>query len=146
MEMVRMYEIPACRMVSSGTANWGEGVLEKFDAWFSTQPREAFPRDYLYWNETGFCWLYRLYEGQKAPEGFEAVDFPGGLYAVVTGIDQQTDMDALNAAVDEFLAKHGMERDPGRQQLGNIITPPQARELLGYSQMDYYAPVRGRDK
>lgn len=74
------------------------------------------------------------------------MDFPGGLYAVVTGIDQQTDMDALNAAVDEFLAKHGMERDPGRQQLGNIITPPQARELLGYSQMDYYAPVRGRDK
>lgn len=66
MEMVRMYEIPACRMVSSGTANWGEGVLEKFDAWFSTQPREAFPRDYLYWNETGFCWLYPLIRRAKS--------------------------------------------------------------------------------
>lgn len=39
MEMVRIYEMPECKMVSSGIAMWGEGKLERFDEWFSSFPR-----------------------------------------------------------------------------------------------------------
>lgn len=53
-----------------------------------------------------------------------------------------TDMDALKAQVDAFLANHGLGRDPSRRELGNIITSPAGRAILGYDQMDYYTPMR----
>lgn len=48
----------------------------------------------------------------------------------------------MNTEVDRFLNENGFERDPSRPELGNIITPPSAREIMGYEQMDYYMPVR----
>ncbi len=29
-----------------------------------------------------------------------------------------------------------------RPELGNIITLPLAREIMGYEQMDYYTPIK----
>ena len=142
MQSVRIYEIPDCRMVSSGTGQFGEDIFDGFSEWFSTLPGSVFPKDYLFWNGEGFEWLYLYEEGMSVPEGYEIVPFKGGLYAVATDIDQQTDMDALNGEVDAFLAANGLERDPSRPDLGNIITSPKAREILGYEQMDYYTPVR----
>lgn len=135
-------EIPACRMASSGVGMFGDGVLERFVAWFSQLAREPNPRDYLFCDDTGCHWLYRLDAGQQVPEPFQVVDFSGELYAVAMDIDQCTDMDAMNAQVDAFLANHGLARDPSRKELGNIITSPAARAILGYDQMDYYTPMR----
>lgn len=70
---------------------------------------------------------------------------PGGLYAVVTDIDQKTDVASMKAEVDQFLSENGLERDPSRLELGNIITSPLAHEILGYEQMDYYTPVRKKN-
>lgn len=75
---------------------------------------------------------------------FEVIDFPGGLYAVATGIDQKTDKKLMNAEVDKFLGGNGLERDNSRTELGNIITSLLAREIMGYEQMDYYYPVRAK--
>ena len=61
----------------------------------------------------------------------------GGLYAAATDIDHKTDADA-----GEILDIHGVERDMARPELGNIITPPLAREIMGYEQMDYYTPIK----
>lgn len=112
--------------------------------WLSAQPRTLFPRDFLYWDaqQNGFCWLYEYSEGMGVPEEFEIVDFPGGLYAVATDIDQKTDTDAMNREKDAFLLAHGLERDDSRAELGNIITSPRAKAALGFEQMDYYTPVR----
>ena len=96
MQGVRIYEIPDCRMVSSGTGQFGEEKFDRFSEWFSTLPGSTFPKDYLFWNGEGFEWLYLYEEGMEVPEGYEIVPFKGGLYAVATDIDQQTDMDALN--------------------------------------------------
>ena len=78
------------------------------------------------------------------PSEFEVIDFQGGLYAVATDIDQKTDKKLLNAEVDTFLKENGFEREPSRPELGNIITSPAVREIMGYEQMDYYIPVKAR--
>ena len=136
--------MPDCQMVSSGIGMFGDGTLEAFDAWLSAQTRGLFPRDFLFWDGHGFRWVCLYEEGMSVPAEFELIDFTGGLYAVATGIDQQTDREQMNAEVDRFLGETGLERDASRPEMGNIITSPLAREILGYEQMDYYTPVRKR--
>lgn len=144
MQSVRIYEMPDCRMVSSGTGMFGEEKLEKFSEWFSSRKRSMFPRDFLFWDGEGFCWLYLYEEGMEVPAEFEILDFQGGLYAVSTDIDQRTDMELMRKEVDAFLDENGFERDDSRAELGNIITSPAAQSILGYAQMDYYVPVRAK--
>ena len=96
MQLIRIYDMPPCRMVASPVGMFGERALDDFDAWMSAQPRRMFPRDFLTWDESdpahpGFRWYYMYEEGMALPEGAAVVDFPGGMYAVATGIDQQTD-------------------------------------------------------
>lgn len=106
--------------------------------------RGLFPKDFLFWDGSGFHWVYMFEEGMDVPEEFDIIDFKGGLYAVATGIDQQTDRGLMNAEVDKFLSENGFEREASRPELGNIITSPLAQEIMGYEQMDYYIPIKGR--
>ena len=142
MQNVRIYEMPDCTMVSSGRGMFEDARFTAFDKWMSSQKRGLFPKDFLYWDGNGFVWLYMYEEGMNVPEKFEIVDFEGGLYAVATGIDQQTDREKMNAEVDRFLEENGFERDLSRKELGNIITSPMAKEIMGYEQMDFYTPIK----
>ena len=144
MQSIKIYEMPDCKMVSSGTGMFGEGKFGRFEEWFSKQKRGLFPKDFLYCEEAGFTWLYMLEDGMSVPPEFEIIDFKGGLYAATTDIDQKTDMDSMNAEVDRFLSENGFERDDSRPQLGNIITSPLAHEIMGYEQMDYYFPIKAK--
>ena len=146
MENVRIYEIPACRMVSSGSGMFGDGVLEKFMEWMEEQRREIFPKDFLWFDGSGFVWYYLYEDGMSVPDGMEIVDFGGGLYAVGTGIDgDEADAVRTKAEIDAFIEKSGcFEKDPSRAELGNIITGDAAQKALGYCQMDYYTPIRLR--
>lgn len=144
MQPVRIYEIPACQMAASGVGMFGDGTLERFGDWFSSLPVGIFPRDFLICAETGFRWLYLPNPGIEVPEEFEIIDFPGGLYAVATDVDQQTDKAALDREVVQFIAEHGFEADPSRPEMGTIITPPSARAVMGFEQMDYWLPIRVR--
>lgn len=145
MQNVRVYEMPDCKMVSSGVGMFGEEKFETFNERMSSQKRGLFPRDFLFWDGGGFHWIYIYEDGMNVPEGFDIIDFKGGLYAVATGIDQQTDMDFMNAEIDKFLNDNGFERDASRSELGNIITSPLAQEIMGYEQMDYYTPIKVRE-
>ena len=147
MQPIRIYDMPPCRMVASPVGMFGEPTLDAFNTWMETQPRSLFPRDFLTWDDSdpahpGFRWYYLYEEGMTLPESAEVVDFPGGMYAVATGIDQQTDKKAMDADVAVFLEENGLVIDPERQELGNIITSPVVQKVLGYEQMDYYYPVR----
>ncbi len=146
MESVRIYEIPACRMVSSGSGMFGDGVLEKFMEWMDGQKRSMFPKDFLWFDGRGFVWYYLYEDGINVPDEFEIVDFAGGLYAVGTGIDEdEADAVRTKAEIDAFIEKSGcFEKDPTRAELGNIITSGAAQKAMGYCQMDYYTPVRLR--
>ena len=142
MQSVRSYEMPACKMVSFGTGMFGEGKLNLFDEWLSSQKRGLFPKDFLFWAGEGFVWLYMYEDGMNVPNEFEIVDFQGGLYAVATDIDQKTDKGLMDAEIDRFLSENRFERDTSRSELGNIITSPLAKEIMGYEQMDYYIPIK----
>jgi hypothetical protein len=146
MDSVRIYEIPDCKVVSSGIGLFGDENFNRFDAFLSSQPRGIFARDYLYWEGEygktgGFVWVYLYEEGMMVPEELSVVDFKGGLYAVATGVDGASNADEM-AATDAFIAAHGFERDPSRHDLGNIITPPQVRAAMGYNQMDYFTAIK----
>lgn len=144
MQPIRIIEIPDCKMVFSGECTFGDAQFDRFFEWFSSQPQSIFPRDFMFMNETGFHWLYLYEQGMDVPDEFEIVDFNGGLYAVATDIDQQTDMNAMAAAVDAFLSENGLVRDDSRYDLGNVVTSPTAHAILGYDQMDYYTPVKAK--
>ncbi len=149
MQPIRIYDMPPCKMVASPVGMFGEPALNAFEAWMGGQNRTMFPRDFLTWDASepahpGFRWYYQYEEGMTLPAGAEVVDFPGGMYAVATGIDQQTDKPAMDAKVAEFLVVNGLEIDSDRSELGNIITSPTVQAILGYEQMDYYYPVRAR--
>jgi len=51
-QSVRIYEIPDCRMVSSGVGMFGDDLFEKFDAWMSELPRSIYPKDFLFWDSS----------------------------------------------------------------------------------------------
>lgn len=150
MQSIRIYEMPDCKMVSSGIGMFGEEQFERFDEWLSLQPRGIFPKDFLFYDKNeekeGFHWVYIYESGMNVPDGFEIIDFKGGLYAVATDIDQKTDEEAMRVEVDKFLCENGFERDLTRPELGNIITSPLAHEILGYDQMDYYTPIKAKAK
>jgi len=44
MQGVRIYEMPKCKMVSSGIGMFGEEKFERFMEWFSLQERSMFPK------------------------------------------------------------------------------------------------------
>ena len=144
MQSVRIYEMPACKMVSSGTGMPGEGKLNLFDEWLSSQKRGMFPKDFLYWTGEGFVWLYIYENGMNVPDEFEITDFRGGLYAVATDIDQKTDKGIMDTEIDKFLSENGFKRDTSRSELGNIITSPLAKKIMGYEQMDYDIPIKAK--
>lgn len=144
MQSVRIYEMPDCKMVSSGIGMFGEEKFEKFNEWFSTQKRGIFPKDFLFWDKIGFHWLYLYEDGMDVPPEFDIIDFRGGLYAVATDIDQKTDMVRMKQEVDDFLRRNGFERDESRPELGNVITSPAISEIMGYEQMDYYTPIKAK--
>ena len=142
MQSVRIYEMPACKMVSSGVGMFAEENFNLFDEWLSSQKRGLFPKDFLYWAREGFNWLYMYEDGMSVPKEFQIIDFPGGLYAVATDIDQKTDKQLMNTEIDEFLRNNGFKRDTSRAELGNIITSPLVKKIMGYEQMDYYFPIK----
>ena len=137
--------MPDCKMVSSGIGMFGDETFNRFEAWVALQKRSLFPKDFLYWKEAGFQWLYILEDGMRVPPEFEIIDFPGGLYAVATDIDQKTNMELMTAEMDKFLRENGFTHDESRPQLGNIITSPLAHEIMGYEQMDYYTPIKAKN-
>ena len=150
MQPIRIYDMPPCKMVASPVGTFGEPALEVFSAWMEQQPRSLFPRDFLTWDDSdpahpGFRWYFMYEDGMVLPVGAQIVSFPGGMYAVATGIDQQTDKTAMDAAVAEFLAQNGLILDASRRELGNIITSPAVQRVLGFEQMDYYYPVRPKE-
>jgi AraC family transcriptional regulator len=142
MEQVRIYEMPDCKMVSSGIGMFGEEKFEKFFKWFNSLQRTMSPKDFLFEDGGKLHWVYMYENGMNVPDEFEIINFNGGLYAVCTDIDQKTDMEAMNKVKNDFLALHGFEIDASRHELGNIITSPLASKVLGYSQMDYYTPIK----
>jgi DNA-binding transcriptional MerR regulator len=143
-QTIRIYNFPSCKMVSSGDFSFAEdNAANPFFDWFEKQPQiSPYPQDFLGHGskENTMRWLFLYHEGMHVPKGLEMIDFIGGLYAVVCDIDEQTPHETWEIR-NVWLAEHGFERDPSRPELGNILANPQDTKL-GYSQMDYWYPIK----
>lgn len=125
MQNIRIIEIPACKMASSGVGMFGEEKFDRFCDWFSSQPRSIYPKDFLYWDDTnpdhpGMHWLFICDGGTMVPSEFDIIVFSGGLYAVATDIDQNTDMNAMRIA----WVKDGTSPTAGRIRIGDTQRTP----------------------
>ena len=151
MDLVRICEIPTCRMVSSGIGKLGSPKFRRFEEWFRRFPQPLCPHDYLYWEGEwpeigGFHWLYLHEDGMEVPEEFRVVDFRGGLYAVVTGTETELSHAEELATISRFARLNHLLLDRSRPELLNIITPPVAAAVMNFRQMDYYVPVKPVEK
>ena len=161
-DQVRIIELPACKMVTSGPVKGDEawkpgGIMERFDTWwvsYDNQRADAFyPRDFL-WSppEGGLEWGYAVLEVPRSADGsvdtggFGVIDFPGGLYAVAISVDGDgKDHDRVYSGIQEWVRKSGcfaLDETETRRSLGNITSPKCAREVMGFHQMDLYFPIR----
>jgi len=146
---VRIIELPPVRMVRSGS-----GDLDAFDKWWSgiaAQDRSSlFPKDFMWFNPqlNSLEWLYVLPEGLEDTGGYKVFDFPGGLYAVAACKDAQPDINRTNRLIHEWVAQSEIfeesteANDPHtRYDMGHVITPMNAKETMGYHQMDLFVPI-----
>jgi hypothetical protein len=100
-----------------------------------------------------FEWLYVLPEGLQDTGGYEEFDFPGGLYAVAACKDDGPEIDRTNRLIHRWIAHSEVfeevphSKDAGaRYDMGHIITPHNAKETIGYHQMDLFVPMVYRDR
>jgi len=146
---VRIIELPPVRMVRSGS-----GDLDAFDEWWSgiaaQDTSSLFPKDFMWFNPqlNSLEWLYVLPEGLEDTGGYEVFDFPGGLYAVAACKDAQPDINETNKLIHEWVAQSDIfeessdANDPhARYDMGHVITPMNAKEMIGYHQMDLFVPI-----
>lgn len=144
-EFVRIYHMPDCKMVSSGDGQFGQENFTRFDEWFSQQTVfPIYPFDFLRdGDEPGTLnWNYVYDERMDVPDEFEIVDFKGGYYAVITGIDG-ADTAAAYEIRDKYLEEHGLQPDESRPAFGHILSGYELiKESLGAGQMDYWLPVK----
>ncbi|MDQ7991537.1 MAG: GyrI-like domain-containing protein [Propionicimonas sp.] len=152
---VRVVELPACTMASSGTCTDLDcfapgGLLATFNDWWSavdaSRADRFFPRDFMWYDDDlrGLVWWYAL-SGQPTATGtWQLVDFAGGLYATATCRDgDDADGERVSAAVRQWVRGiGGLELDEARAELFHVITPPAAAQALGYQQLELFVPVR----
>ena len=147
---VRIVELPACRMVTSGLKKGSnhkqfESMWNKLD---KKRKDRFFPRDFMWWDKTnkGYVWWYAIedYVTEADTGGFEIIDFEGGMYATVIVPDFNHD-DALRAynSTKDWVKEHNsfvFDEHPGHETLWHNTCPDIAK-LLGYSQAEYFFPI-----
>ena len=153
MEGIRIIEIPKCKMVSSGEVAEGEAGENFFDGkfpkWFGKLPTDLFPRDFLLHNpqKNTLVWYYALPENTNIDTmDFAIIDFHGGLYATAVSKDGD-DEDGLRVfnGIKEWVEKSGcfeLDERENHNHMFNIITPPKAKECMGYEQLEIYVPIK----
>lgn len=128
----RIIELPAIKMARSGDQDiW---AFEKW--WSSLEEKEAslFPRDFWWNNEkTGRPeWLYALPKGFVDTNGYEILDFPGGLYAVTTSYDSDDEKTKAYFSLKKWIENGKLfdlaneKNDPNyhrRYGMGHVSTP-----------------------
>lgn len=159
MDIIRIVELPPCVMASSGVSTESEpfaagGRLMRFNEWWTavdaTRRDRFFPRDFMWFDRVrqGLVWWYAVPEATADTEGFDAVDFEGGLYAAAISRDGDDgdgervydDVKAWVAASDRF----DLDERDGHYDLFHIITPNAAASAMGYRQLEIFVPIRLR--
>ncbi|HEX2947469.1 MAG TPA: MerR family transcriptional regulator [Clostridia bacterium] len=156
---VRIVELPACKMATSGVSKDPspfdeEGLLMRFDKWWSELDKQRkdkfFPRDFMWYDEEkgGLVWNYALSEGLPYTGEYDVLDFEGGLYAAAVSKDgDDEDGQRVHVGIMDWVNESGyFETDihPGRYTMFHVITSPVAGKAMGYGQLEIYVPIKIR--
>lgn len=146
---VRIIELPAVKMARSGTTD-----LDAFDRWWSSiqinPQNDLSPRDFMWFNPqtNNLEWLFVLPENLERTNGYEVFDFPGGLYAVAACMDEEEEINQTSGLIHEWIAQSELfEEEPNtnasnpRYEMGHVITPKNAKEIIGHHQLDLFVPI-----
>ena len=155
---VRIIELPACKMVTSGVCPSEEcEQMQRFCAWWPAQDElrkdRFYGRDFLMWDfeEKGFAWGLALSEASADTGGWEVIDFPGGLFAMVNYNCVEGERGAIDAyyGIKKWVEKSGcfaMDEDAGRHDMWHGLCPKAAWDAMGYMQFDMYVPIRIKEE
>lgn len=148
--MIRIHELPTSTMVSSGIGKLGDAHIQQFDEWVASLPRSFYPKDFLafqlFRNEDTFFWLYVYEEDLVVPSEFELLTVTGGLYAVISDVDEEQNREIREESLHTFLEGSFFELDEERFELVANITPTQVANALGYRQLDVYYPIKWKQQ
>ncbi len=152
---IRIVKLPSCRMVTSGVKQgnnhskfdkmWGKLEVKRKDKFF--------PRDFMWWDKenNGPVWWYAVEEWVTEADirGFKFIDFEGGMYAtaIVPNFDYNEALRAYNG-IKEWIAIHddfALDERPGHEAMWHV-TSPDISNILGYKQVEYFFPIRIKEK
>ena len=155
---VRIIELPACKMITSGRATWDKafepgGPMERFDAWFSaydkTRADAFYSRDFMWGTDDWVEWACAVTDVPEGIDGLNVIDFPGGLYAVTVSVDGDgKDHDRVRKHMEDWVKQSGcfaVDVSDTRFRMGHITSPACTKAAMGYEQMDLYCPIRMKE-
>jgi DNA-binding transcriptional MerR regulator len=161
MPNIRIVELPPCRMVSSGISTEPDlfapdGKLMRFcGMWLKLDAKRKprfFGRDFMWYDpETGgTVWWYALEDWMTEAdvEGYEIIDFEGGIYAAAVSKDTD-DEDGLRVynGIYNWITNSGcfeLDERPGHYTLNHICGTPATNKILGNDQLEMFRPVKPR--
>lgn len=154
---IRIVELPQCKMVSSGCSTeqnpFAEnGLLMRFNRWWSaldTQREDKFfPRDFMWFDREngGLVWYYAITSPPEDMQGFELIDFPGGLYASAVSKDgDDVDGTRVYNGIKDWIHHSGcfdINEYPDHYDMFHVITSKTAFKALGYNQLEIFVPIK----
>ena len=141
-------------MVTSGL----KGDQKKFNKMWSKLDKKRkdkfFPRDFMFFDEKTQknVWLYAVEEWvtEKDTEGFDIIDFKGGIYA--TGIAPQKPYEeglkVFNVIKDWVNSGKAfvLDRNEKRPDFWHVVGTSVTDKALGYRQIEIFIPIKLRKK
>ncbi|WP_086350821.1 hypothetical protein [Candidatus Enterococcus clewellii] len=158
METIRFIRLPKCKAITSGYAYNEEpfqknGKLELFDSFWSKLDQSRvdnwYSRDYLMYGreQDAMIWYYAVpddFDQDVSP--WEVVELEGGLYAcAAANAGSFKDEQQVYGEIKKYIAdseRFILDERENHYDLCTVMTPSDAAEALGYSQIEIMVPVR----
>ena len=150
---IRIVDLPACRMITSGSGN--KETKERFyKLWSKLDEQRAdrfFQRDFMVHVEPPeeghpAIWWYAVEDwvSEKDTDGFEIFQFEGGLFATAMTYDWDDNITVkAYYNIMDWIAEHDKfmyDDRPGHHVMFNALGPDDATRL-GFIQGEYFFPI-----
>ncbi|MGC6768271.1 hypothetical protein ACYSNR_17930 [Enterococcus sp. LJL128] len=158
MEAIRIIRLPKSKAVTTGYAYNEEpfqrgGKLEAFDSFWSALDKKRkdrwYTRDYLMYGreQDAMIWYYAVpddFEQDVSP--WEITELEGGLYAcALAKADSFEDEQRVFGEIRQYIVDSKtfvLDERENHYDLCTVTTPPEAAEVMGYSQLEIMVPIR----
>lgn len=147
MEKIKIVDIPACKVVSSGRFTIGDEVFNKFSESILKKQCDLFPHDFMWFESKSgkMVWYYVLMNKSIDANDFETIEFAGGLYASAVAKDgDDVDWELVYNTIKEWIEQSGcFELDESEEHQTMFNMPlPRTKEIMGYAQLEIFVPIK----